>query len=320
MNPASAVQIMPMVPWAMRPASPWPWPRPTPDHHREPRLPARFPAERELGGGGACRVFLSRDAALGRSIVVKALLGDRAQPHDRARFRREIAVTARLQHPNIVAVLAAGHAAGGDEYYTMPYLDGGSLRDLLRGGALPVSTALRIARELAAALHYTHARDIVHRDVKPANVLFSDGHPVLVDFGIAYPLSTFTEARLTTTGLLVGTPIYMSPEQSAGDAAIDGRTDVYALGCVLHEMLTGQPPFHGRDDVVLCRRLRERPPRPSALRPELSPEVDAVVTRALAPLPTARFATAAELGAAIARAERRPVRGRLWRALDHRRW
>ena len=291
-------------------------------------LTERFALERELGGAGPCRVLLARERATGCVVVVKALGGasDPTEPAERARFEREIALTARLRHPNLIDVLDAGITRDGCLFYTMPFVAGETLRErIARDGPLPVCESLRIARALAHALHHTHRRGIVHRDVKPANVLLEapDGdarhaasRPVLIDFGIActFDDSSVDEGveRITATGLLVGTPAYMSPEQSAGEQAVDGRADVYALGCVLYEMLTGEPPFSGRTDVVLCRRLRERAPRPRALRRELSRDVDKVVVRALAPLVTSRFRSAAEFAAALDRAAGRSEDGAAW--------
>jgi serine/threonine-protein kinase len=291
-------------------------------------LTDRFALERELGGAGPCRVLLARERASGRVLVLKALGGalEPTEPSERARFEREIALTARLRHPSVIDVLDAGVTRDGCLYYTMPFVAGETLHErIARGGPLPVCESLRIARALADALHHAHRRGIVHRDVKPANVLLAppdgdarqaESRPVLIDFGIA---CTFDDSaadagveRITATGLLVGTPAYMSPEQSAGEQAVDGRADVYALGCVLYEMLTGEPPFSGRTDVVLCRRLRERPPRPRALRRELSRAVDGVVVRALAPLVTSRFRSAAEFGAALDRAAGRSADGAAW--------
>ncbi|HEY0972060.1 MAG TPA: serine/threonine-protein kinase [Gemmatimonadales bacterium] len=274
-------------------------------------LAALFPVQRELRGGSTSSVYLTREGTPPRPVVLKALLTGDARAGDRERFRREVELTSAMRHPNIVPVLSAGQV-GEVSYYTMPYLEGESLRERLLRGPLPVHEALRIARELALALQHAHEQGVVHRDVKPGNIVLAGGSPVLVDFGIAMRMGAAAGERITIAGLLVGTPIYMSPEQSLGDDAVDGRVDIYALGCVLHEMLTGVPPFRGREDVVLCRRLREPAPRPGRIRGELSRRVDVVVERALAPLPEDRYRTATELGAALEWAARCPIRGSAW--------
>ncbi|AHG93570.1 protein kinase (plasmid) [Gemmatirosa kalamazoonensis] len=293
--------------------------RPDTDSALDPRaLGTRYRVERELGGAGASRVLLARDLAADRSVALK-ILGAGADAAERARFDREIALTARLRHPGVIEVLDAGRVGpGGSTYYVMPYVGAESLHErIARHGPLAVGDALRIAHALAGALAHAHAHGVVHRDVKPANVLLAGARPVLIDFGIACTLDGDVGGeRITATGSLVGTPTYMSPEQAAGDGGVDGRADVYALGCVLYEMLTGEPPFSGRTDVVLCRRLRERPPHPRHRRRDIPADVDAAVVRALAPLPTARYDSAAAFAAALERALARDAgraeRGEPW--------
>jgi len=276
----------------------------------EPALDTLYPALHELAGRGATRVYVARDAALDRLVVVKALTVDEAPAGALARFRREVRVTAHLQHPNVVPVLAAGRARG-VEFYVMPYLAGPTLAERMHGGPMRIREALRIAHALAGALDHVHRRGVVHRDVKPANVVLADGHPVLLDFGIACSVAPTPDEHITLTGSLVGAPVDMSPEQCTGEGGLDGRADVYALGCVLYEMLTGRPPFCGRQDVVLCRRMHEAPPPASALRPSVPAPVDRLVARSLAPHAADRFVSAAELADALAA----PALSASWRSV-----
>lgn len=255
----------------------------------------------ELTGGGMARVFLAEDAARGRRVVVKVLSADVASALDMERFQREIEVASRLEHPSIVPLLEWGEA-GDLLYYTMPFVEGETLRArLAREGQLTVSVALRIARDVAAALAHAHARNVLHRDIKPENILLdSSGNALVADFGIARAIERSAGlTSVTSTGLTLGTPTYMSPEQAAADSRLDGRSDVYSLGCVLYEMLGGQPPFAGPTaQAVIARHLREPPPTLHIVRPDLPPAVTRTVEGMLAKVPAAR-PRAAQLMASI---------------------
>ena len=254
----------------------------------------RFAIERELGRGGMATVYLARDRKHDRLVAVKVLRPEIASLLGPERFLREIRTAANLQHPHILSLHDSGEADG-VLYYVMPYVEGESLRDRLqREPQLPLAEASRIAREVAEALDYAHARGIVHRDIKPENILLSGGHALLMDFGIARAISTAGANSLTESGLAIGTPAYMPPEQASGDQSLDGRADVYALGCVLYEMLAGHPPFWGTTQQEILRRhaLDQVPPVRTA-RPELPEAVEHLVRRALAKTPADRFDTAA---------------------------
>jgi serine/threonine protein kinase len=204
-----------------------------------------YTIERQLAGGGMSHVFLARDAKLGRGIVLKVLPPELAAEVSTERFRREIHLAAQLRHPHIVPLLETGEAAG-SLYYTMPFIEGESLRDLLKHDiTVPISVALRFAAEIAEALEYAHGLGVIHRDIKPENILVDAGHAVVTDFGIARALSHAVDSTITHPGTVIGTPAYMSPEQASPQGVIDARTDIYSLGCVLHEMLYGSPPFGG---------------------------------------------------------------------------
>jgi eukaryotic-like serine/threonine-protein kinase len=264
-------------------------------------LGAAYTVERELGGGGMSRVFVAHDATFGRSVVLKILPPDLAAGVSLERFQREIRLAAQLQHPHIVPVIGTG-AADGLPYYMMPFVTGESLRDRLRRvRQLPVHEAVQIACEVAQALDYAHGHDIVHRDIKPENVLLHEGHAVVADFGICRAITHSSDADpITLAGMAVGTPQYMSPEQAAGEREIDGRSDIYSLGCVLYEMLVGEPPFTGRTaQAVIARRFAGAVPSVRVVRPEVSAEVERAVLRALALAPDDRFQTGAALAAAL---------------------
>jgi serine/threonine-protein kinase len=251
--------------------------------------------ERELGRGGMATVYLARDVRHKRLVALKVLHPELAHTLGPERFQREIELAARLQHPHILTVFDSGEAAG-QLWFTMPYVEGESLRDRLRrDGRLPVEDALRIAREAAQALQYAHDHGVIHRDIKPENLLLTtDGNTLVADFGIARVLAG-TDSRLTESGLAIGTPVYMSPEQAAGDPGLDARTDVYSLGAVLYEMLTGEPPFSGATpQAVIAKRLSTPPVPPRVLRDTVPPMVDAAVLRALSRDPVDRPASAAE--------------------------
>jgi dienelactone hydrolase len=261
----------------------------------ERALGSRYTLERELGGGGMSRVFLGRDARFGRPVVVKFLSPDQAAEVSAERFAREIRLAAGLQQANIVPLLDAGEAEG-LPYLVMPYVEGRSLRARLAAGTLPVSECLGILRDVAHALSYAHARGIVHRDIKPDNVLLSAGTAVVTDFGIAKALtaarSDASRATLTNTGTSLGTPTYMAPEQAAGDPALDHRADLYSLGVLAYEALAGEPPFVGPPHVVMAAHVTQQPPPLSARRPDVPPAVERVVMRCLEKSPAARYQTA----------------------------
>jgi eukaryotic-like serine/threonine-protein kinase len=268
-------------------------------------LGEKYSLEGELSGGMA-RVFVAQEHALGRRIVVKVFPAELSYELSAERFRQEILFLAQLQHPHIVPVLFAGDAAG-LLYYTMPLIEGESLRERLRqAGALSLDEAVRIACETADALDYAHRHGVIHRDVKPENILLSAGHALLADFGVARALSAPNGERLTGTGLALGTPAYMSPEQVVGDA-IDARADVYALACVTYEMLTGEPPFTGPNaQVVISKRFLEPAPSVRSKRPAVPEAVDSAVRRGLALAPADRFPSAAEFADALLRPLREP--------------
>ena len=246
----------------------------------------RYTLERELGRGGMATVFLARDLKHDRPVALKVLHPELAASLGPDRFQREIHVAARLQHPHILTVHDSGDAAG-RLWFTMPFVEGESLRDrLTRERQLPVEDAVRIAREAAQALQYAHEHGVIHRDLKPENLLLTrDGSTLVADFGIARALGG-GDQRLTETGLAVGTPAYMSPEQAAGDRNLDARTDVYSLGAVLYEMLAGQPPFVGATTQALTvKRLTEPAPSVRAVRPTVPESVDQAIRKALSPVP-----------------------------------
>ncbi|TLY76333.1 MAG: hypothetical protein E6K43_02770 [Gammaproteobacteria bacterium] len=263
-------------------------------------LAERYALERELGRGGMATVFLARDLRHGRPVAIKVLRPEIAAALGPERFLREIEVAARLTHPHILPLHDSGEAAG-FLYYVMPYIESESLRDRLeREGQLLVEEALRITRDVASALAYAHSHDVVHRDIKPENILLSGGEAVVADFGIARAITQAAGSKLTETGIPVGTPAYMSPEQASGGGPIDGRSDVYSLACVLYEMLAGEPPYTGPSaQVVIAKRFTDPVPSVRRLRETVPPAVDAAITRALAKAPVDRFVTAAQFAEAL---------------------
>jgi serine/threonine protein kinase len=269
-----------------------------------PRLQAalsdRYTVERELGRGGMATVFLARDLKHDRPVALKVLHPEFAHALGPERFLREIEIAARLTHPHILPLYDSGEAEG-LLYYVMPCVEGESLRDRLSWQRqLPLEQAVQIAREVADALSYAHSQAVVHRDIKPENILFQAGHALVSDFGIARAVTKAGADTLTLTGVTVGTPAYMSPEQAAGDCELDGRSDVYSLGCVLHEMLVGAPPFAGPSaQAVLHQHLVAPPPSVGGVRPAIPTAVDGAIKRALAKTPAERFATAAQFAAAL---------------------
>jgi serine/threonine-protein kinase len=268
--------------------------------HIEQALTGRYRIKRELGRGGMATVYLADDIKHRREIALKVLDPDLAQSVGSERFLREIEISARLDHPHILPLLDSGNADG-FLYYVMPYVEGESLRDqLVREKQLAVEDAIQVTREVADALTYAHSRGVIHRDIKPENILLARGHARVADFGIARAISVAGVEMLTATGLAVGTPVYMSPEQAGGSKDLDGRSDVYSLGCVLYEMLAGQPPFTGPTvESIVKQHLTATPPDITTIRPAVSGTVRAALSRALAKTPADRFATASGFAQAL---------------------
>ena len=264
-------------------------------------LAGRYTIEREIGRGGMATVYLARDVRHRRAVALKVLNPELGAVLGVERFLAEIQVTAGLQHPNLLPLFDSGEADG-MLFYVMPFVAGESLRQCLdREKQLPVNEAIRIASAVASALDYAHRHDVIHRDLKPENILLHEGQPLVADFGIALAVSNAGGSRITQTGISLGTPRYMSPEQAAGDRAIDGRTDVYSLGTVLYEMLTGDPPFQGSTSQAIIARVLTEKPRSVRLSRETVPlYVDAAIDKALAKLPADRWSSAQEFAQALA--------------------
>ncbi len=261
----------------------------------------RYPIERELGSGGMATVYLGRDLKHDRPVAVKVLHEEYAAGLGADRFLREIDIAAKLTHPHILPLYDSGDAEG-YLYYVMPYVEGESLRQrIVREQELPIEEAIQIARQVADALSHAHKQGVIHRDIKPENILLEEGEAVVADFGVARALSAAAGDGLTGTGFVVGTPRYMSPEQATGDRELDARTDIYALGCVLHEMLTGDPPFTGHTpQAVIARHVMETLPSLRVVRPAVPTWLEHVVHTALAKAPADRFATAEAFSQALA--------------------
>jgi eukaryotic-like serine/threonine-protein kinase len=260
-------------------------------------LGPNYALERELGGGGMSRVFVAQDTTLRRRVVVKVLPPEMAAGVNAERFRREIQLAAQLQHPHLVPVLSAGHE-GELLYYTMPFIEGESLRELVsRRGELPVADALRLLREIADALSYAHDRGIVHRDIKPENILLTTNHALVADFGIAKALSAATQGTgLTSVGMAVGTPAYMAPEQAAGDPHTDHRADLYSFGVLAYELLAGHPPFHGMaPQQLIASHAATMPTTVTEVRRAIPPQLGELVMRLLEKRPADRPQSAAEV-------------------------
>jgi serine/threonine-protein kinase len=274
-------------------------------------LADRYQIERELGAGGMATVYLAHDVRHDRKVALKVLRPELSAILGAERFLHEIKTTANLQHPHILSLFDSGTGGRGDGgtefvYYVMPYVDGESLRDrLTREKQLPVEDAVRIAREVADALDYAHQHGIVHRDIKPENILLHGGHAMVADFGIALAASRGEGGtRMTETGMSLGTPHYMSPEQSMGEREITPKADIYALGCVLYEMLTAEPPFTGATAQAIIARVMTEEPRSLTLqRKTIPPHVEAAVRCALQKLPADRFVTAAQFAEALGRSD-----------------
>ena len=263
-------------------------------------LAERYRIERELGAGGMATVYMAQDLRHRRKVALKVFRPELAAIIGAERFLKEIEVTANLQHPNILPLYDSGEA---DTflYYVMPYVEGESLRDKLnREKQLGVEEAVTLARAVAVALEFAHRHGVVHRDIKPENILLQAGQALVADFGIALAVSQAGGSRMTETGMSLGTPHYMSPEQATGDRALDARSDVYALGCVTYEMLTGEPPYLGGSaQAIVARILTELPTPVRKRRASVPVHIEAAVQMALAKLPADRFGTAAEFSAAL---------------------
>ncbi|HEX5829785.1 MAG TPA: serine/threonine-protein kinase, partial [Gemmatimonadaceae bacterium] len=271
-----------------------------------------YTVEREITGGGMSRLFVAAEHALRRRVVVKVLPRERVSEQSAARFRREIELAAALQHPHILPVHSAA-VRDGLLYYVMPYVAGESLRQRLeREGPLPVDDALRLLRELTDALAHAHQHGVIHRDVKPANVLLADGHALLADFGIARALAgTASGGTVTGEGMPVGTPGYMAPEQAAGEPVLDTRADVYALALVGYEMLAGSPPFSGGSlQSLLVAHLTAAPAPLEEIRREVPVRVSRLIAHALAKAPEQRVRSAVEFRDALDAAVAAPAPAR----------
>ena len=266
-------------------------------------LAEHYVIDRELGRGGMATVYLARDLKHERFVALKTLRPEIALALGRDRFLREIKLAARLQHPTICPVYDSGDAAG-TLYYVMPYVEGESLRDrLARDIQLPIDDALQIAREVADALTYAHSHDVVHRDIKPENIMMSGGHAIVTDFGIARAITEAGGDKLTETGLAIGTPAYMSPEQAAGTGHVDRRSDIYSLACVVYETLAGQPPFTGPTaQAIMARHSLDSVPRLKIVREAIPDALENVLKQALAKVPADRYQTAQQFADAMTRA------------------
>ncbi|HEY7860908.1 MAG TPA: protein kinase [Gemmatimonadaceae bacterium] len=276
-------------------------------------LGAAYTLERELGRGGMATVYLALDTKHHRHVALKVLHPDLAATLGLERFRQEIDIAAGLQHPHILSVYDSGESAKGQLWFTMPFVEGETLRDRLhREKQLAVEDALRITREIAGALSYAHQHATIHRDIKPENILLTaDGDALIADFGIARTFEAVTRSgttRLTGAGMTIGTPGYMSPEQASGEQDVGARSDIYSLGAVCYEMLTGEPPFTGATaHVVVVKMMSSDAPSAQRLRPTLPESVDAVVRKALSPVPADRYATAADFARALDTGERSAI-------------
>jgi eukaryotic-like serine/threonine-protein kinase len=266
-------------------------------------LAGRYIVDQELGRGGMALVYLARDVRHERFVALKTVRPEIAMTLGTERFLREIKLAARLQHPNILPVYDSG-ATDGMLFYVMPFVEGESLRERLeREPQLPLDEALQITREVADALAYAHSHDVVHRDIKPENIMLSGGHAIVTDFGIARAVSAAGGEKLTETGLAIGTPAYMPPEQAAGTGQVDRRSDIYSLACVLYEMLAGQPPFTGPTaQAVMARHSLDAVPRLKIVREAIPDDLEVVIERALEKVPADRYQTATQFSDALVRA------------------
>ncbi len=265
-------------------------------------LGERYAVERQIGEGGMALVYRAKDLKHERTVAIKVLRQELAVSLGADRFLREIRVAANLQHPNILGLYDSGEVDG-LLFYVMPFIEGESLRDRLnKEQQLPLTDALQIVRESADALQYAHERGIVHRDIKPENILLMGGHALVADFGIARAVSQAGGEKLTQTGMAIGTPHYMSPEQSLGSEHVDARSDIYSLGCVLYELLIGQPPFTGPNSMaIMARHSMEVVPSLQVVRASVPDEVEDAVMQALEKTPADRFQTMKEFAERLSR-------------------
>ncbi|HKE90865.1 MAG TPA: serine/threonine-protein kinase, partial [Gemmatimonadales bacterium] len=263
-------------------------------------LADRYRLERELGQGGMATVHLAHDVRHDRKVAIKVLRPELAAVIGAERFLREIKMLALLQHPHILGLIDSGEV-NGTAYYVMPFVEGESLRDRLnREKQLPIADAVRLSQEVASALDYAHRHGVIHRDVKPENVLLHEGQALVADFGIALAVASAGGSRMTETGMSLGTPHYMSPEQAMGERDITARSDVYALGVLTYEMLLGEPPFTGPTaQAIVAKVLTEKPGSLVARRSRIPAHVEDAVLTALEKLPADRFATAAEFATTL---------------------
>ncbi|UCC71373.1 MAG: protein kinase [Gemmatimonadota bacterium] len=277
----------------------------------ESALADRYPLQRELGSGGMATVYLARDLKHERDVALKVLRPEYTAGLGTARFLREIGIAASMTHPHILPLYDSGEVEG-LVYYVMPYVEGESLRGRLRReGQLPIDDAVQITRQVADALSYSHKHGVIHRDIKPENVLLEEGEAVVADFGVARAITAAASDEMTASGVVVGTPHYMSPEQGSGEHELDARTDVYSLGCVLYEMLAGEPPFTGPTaQAVIARHVSEHPPSLRVVRPAVPTWLERVTQTALAKNPVDRYPTAEAFSRALA-AHKEPRRLRL---------
>src|SRR5436190_9656029 len=269
--------------------------------HLATALTDRYRIERELGAGGMATVYLAYDLRHERKVAIKVLKPELAAVIGAGRFLREIKTIATLQHPHILGLIDSGEV-NGTAYFVMPFVEGESLRDRLnREKQLPIADAVRISTEVAAALDYAHRHGVIHRDIKPENIMLHDGSALVADFGIALAISSAGGgSRMTETGMSLGTPHYMSPEQAMGEREITARSDVYALGAMTYEMLIGDPPFTGSTAQAIVAQVLTEEPRPLVVRRRsIPPEVEHAVLTALEKLPADRFGSAQEFAAAL---------------------
>ena len=263
-------------------------------------LTDRYDVLRAIGKGNMCLVFEARDRSRGDHVAVKVLRPEFAVTVLNDRFHREIQILSQLDHPNILPLIESSES-GNFLYFVMPLAHGGSLRDRLNDEKrLDVQQALSITRDVAAALDYAHEHNVVHRDIKPENVMFDADHAMICDFGVARAIVQAGGEHLSSSGLIVGTPTYMSPEQASAESEIDHRSDIYSLGCVIYEMLAGEPPFSGRTaQAVLARHIGERPPSLRVVRPDISEHIEIAIRRALAKKAEERWGSGGALVAAL---------------------
>jgi serine/threonine-protein kinase len=266
----------------------------------EAALAGRYTIERELGAGGMATVYLARDPKHDRQVALKVMRPELSAVLGVDRFVREIRIAAKLNHPRVLALHDSGEADG-FLYFVMPYVEGESLRAKIdREKQLSIDEAVTLTRQVASALDYAHQQGVIHRDIKPENILLHRGEAVVADFGIALAVTAAGGERLTETGLALGTPQYMSPEQAMGDRELDGRSDIYSLGAVLYEMVTGEPPQGGATvQAVIAKLLIERPTPPRVVRDNVPEAIDRAIMKALAKVPADRFDSALEFAAAL---------------------